>query len=137
MGSSSSKSIACGTVNTHSSWHTGSAKGMVKVWSCRIPAALWLGVHHAIVVDVPSNGKWAVYEWGPDGGSFYACDKICGHRCCNLEGTHTLDEVYQAAREACDGKSYSKAYNCNHWTDRVAGKLGYNITCHWNCACVL
>ena len=53
--SSSSKSIACGTVYTHSSWHTGSAKGMVKVWSCRIPAALWLGVHHAIVVDVPSN----------------------------------------------------------------------------------
>ena len=136
MGSSSSKSIAQDTSYSHYSWYTGSAKGAVKVWSCRVKRALGLGVHHGIVVHVPSLDKFVVYEWGNDGAEFYACAKIGGQKCMDL-GQHTLDEVYNAAWEASNGRSYSTSYNCNHWIETVAYKLGHDITVRWNCSCVL
>ena len=50
---------------------------------------------------------------------------------------HYLKDVYQAARKASSGHSYSSNYNCNHWTQNFASYLGHNITVHWNCSCVL
>ena len=136
MGSSSSKSIAGDTAYTDPSWYTGDTRGMVRVRSCRVAAALGLGVHHCIVVDCPSMDKWVVYEWGNHGWEFYACSSLCGQYCMDL-GEHTLDEVYDAACYASDGASYGTRYNCNHWTEVVASQLGYDIEVHWNCGCVL
>ena len=136
MGSSSCKAIAADTAYTDSSWYTGSNRGTVRVRSCRVRAALGLGVHHCIVVECPSMDKWVIYEWSSDGAEFYACKSICGQNCMTL-GEHSLDEVYAAARAASNGASYGSNYNCNHWTETVAKRLGYNITVHWNCSCVL
>ena len=136
MGSSSSKAIAADTAYTHSSWYTGSAKGTVRVRSCRVAVALGLGVHHCIVVECPSMDKWVIYEWSNNGAEYYACSTICGQDCMTL-GEHTLDEVYEAARAASYGAHYGTRYNCNHWTEEVAKELGYDIEVHWNCLCVL
>ena len=137
MGSSSSCSgIAASTMYTDSSWYTGKTNGTVRVRSCRVSTGLGLGVHHCIVVECPSMDKWVVYEWSSDGASYFACSKIRGQNCMTL-GERSLDEVYAAAREASYGASYGSNYNCNHWTECVAKSLGYNITVHWNCSCVL
>lgn len=133
MGSSTSKAIAA---YSHSSWYTGSAEGTVRVRSCRVGAALGLGVHHCIVVECPSRDKWVIYESSDNGSNYYACSQICGQDCTTL-GSHNLDEVYEAARRASYGASYSTNYNCNHWTEEVAKELGYDITVHWNCSCVM
>ena len=108
----------------------------MKVRSCRVKQALGLGVHHCIVVDCPSMDKWVVYEWCSNGEEFYACDSLGGQTCKTL-GEHTLDEVYEAASAASYGESYGPSYNCNIWTEAVAKTLGYDITCCWNCSCVL
>ena len=136
MGSSSCKAIAAGTTYSHSSWYTGSERGTVRVRSCRVTAALGLGVHHCIVVDCPSMDKWVIYEWGREGWEFYACSTICEQDCRTL-GEHSLDEVYEAARIASTGARYGTKYNCNHWTEEVAKQLGYRIKAYWNCSCVL
>ena len=136
MGSSTSKTIAASTSYTHSSWYTGSAIGIVRIRSCRVGLALGLGVHHCIVVECPSMDKWVVFEWGDDGASYYACESIGGQDCITL-GHHSLDDVYEAARDASYGARYGSNYNCNHWTEEVAKTLGYNVTVHWNCSCVL
>jgi len=130
------KSICGSTAYTHKSQYTGNCKGSVRVRSCRVGAALGLGVHHCIVVECDSKDKWVVFEWGSDNEEFYACKSIKGQDCMYL-GEHTLDEVYEAASWASDGSSYGTRYNCNHWTETVAERLGYNITVHWNCSCVL
>ena len=132
----SAKSIAGATQYTDHSWYTGSARGTVKVGSCRIGIALGMGVHHCIIVDCPSMDKWVVYEWSADGAEYYACSSIGGKYCLTL-GEHTLDEVYAAAQAASHGATYGTRYNCNHWTEEVARQLGYNIEVHWNCSCVV
>lgn len=80
--------------------------------------------------------KWVVFEWSNNGAEYYACFSIRGQTCMTL-GEHSLDEVCQAARNASYGANYGTNYNCNHWTEEVAKELGYNITVHWNCSCVL
>ena len=136
MGSSTSKCVAASTTYSHYSWYTGNTRGTVTVHSCRVAKALGLGVHHCIVVDCPSMDKWVIFEWSTDGAEYYACSSIHGQTCMSL-GEHSLDEVYEAARAASNGATYSRRYNCNHWTEKVAKELGYNIAVHWNCSCVL
>lgn len=128
-------SIPQGTKYTHESYYSGSDRGTVKVRSGRVKTALGLGVHHCIYVDVPNSDKWVVHEWEPKGRLSYACEKIGGYHCLTL-GEHTLDEVYTAVKRF-DCSTYGTKFNCNHWTERVAGALGYNITVYWNCNCVL
>lgn len=132
---SNKSSLAKSTMYTHESQYSGSAKGTVKVRSCRVKTALGLAVHHGIYVEVPGKDKWVVHEWEPQGRVSYACEKIGGYHCMTL-GEHTLDEVY-AAVQKFDGRKYGTKFNCNHWTESVARELGYEITVHWNCSCVL
>lgn len=106
----------------------------VYVRSRRVSA--FFGVHHFIVCDVPSYDKWIVFEWMDDGRKFYACKSLYGQMCMYL-GRFKVKDVYKAALQASNGRSYSSDYNCNIWTENVAYKLGKNITVHWNCSCVL
>ena len=83
--------INADTTYTHSSWYTGSTKGIVRVCSCCVEKALGLGVHHCIVAEFPSMDKWVilVYEWSSNGAEYYACSTICGQDCMTL-GEHIL-----------------------------------------------
>ena len=69
MGSGSSTGIGARgcTEYTDESWMKGEEKGDVSVWVARVPIALWLGVHHCIVVD-GIDGAWRVYEWSSGHG---------------------------------------------------------------------
>ena len=51
-----------------------------------------MGVHHEIVVDVSSENKWVVFEWGRDGEEFYACAKIGEQKCMDL-GRQTMEII--------------------------------------------
>lgn len=115
--------------------------GEVSVWSRRIKA--FLGVHHAIVIQV-GDGYWRVFEWLDDSKVHaYACKIIRGQKCISNLGRRKLGEVIEAARTAAGRRTYRHVcigphrYNCNDWTEDVASKLGWSITVHGNCSCVL
>ena len=127
------------------SWYDGrfNEYGNLQVRSKRVSA--FFGVHHFFRFEVlrsdltngsDADSKWVVFEWMDDGKKFYACDGLWSNHCIDL-GNYYLKDVYKAAAEASDGRSWSKDYNCNIWTETVARKLGRNITVHWNCSCVL
>jgi len=138
MGSSSSKDLAGSgaTTYTHYTQYTGNKKGTLGVRSCRVKSALGLGVHHGLVLDIPSADKYIVHEWSKEGRSSYAVKSLSGYWCIKNLGQHTADEVYEAA-SLYDPSTYGSNFNCNHWTESVAKELGHKITVHWNCSCVL
>ena len=132
MGSSS------GPYYTHPSWYNGNGDEFGEV-QIRSKKSFGLGVHHLVRFDMPSSSKrnWAIFEWMSDGSNFYACDHISTNYCINL-GSHYLKDVYEAAKKASNGHSYSSNYNCNDWCENFAWYLDKrNITVHWNCSCVL
>eukprot|EP01084_Bolivina_argentea_P175200 303450_1 len=99
-----------------------------------------LGVHHYIAVDGIGD-KWTVYEWGTDYSSKdesarYATKKVYGSKCISL-GRHSLKEIKEACDTADSYANYSSSYNCNNWCEKVAKLLGYQVTVHWNCNCVI
>lgn len=136
MGSSSSSSSAA-TRYTHRSWWTNYSETYVDVYvrSVRVTSALGLGVHHYIACD-GIDEKWRVVEWGTGGLEVYASASLYGQKCTSL-GRHKLGDVLRAAENSAYGASYGTRYNCNHFTESLASNLGYNITVHWNCSCVL
>lgn len=132
--SNSTSSSPCYTINIYDdSQRYEMAKVYVK--SRRIDA--FFGVHHYIVCDIPTFDKWIVLEWSTCGKSFYTCKSLRNSHTCIYLGSFKVKDVYEAAQSASSGHSYSDEYNCNHWTENVAYKLGRDITVHWNCSCVL
>ena len=84
--------------------------------------------------DGVGDGKFRIAEWSSQGLVVYAVDKIQSYSYLNL-GRHKLRNVWNAVQEASTGRNYSIYYNCNHWTENVALKLGLNITVNSLCKC--
>mmetsp|Transcript_3059 Transcript_3059/g.5151 ORF Transcript_3059/g.5151 Transcript_3059/m.5151 type:complete len:167 (+) Transcript_3059:45-545(+) len=136
------KGSAASTRYTHKDWYTGAERAQVYVRSRRIDYVK-LGVHHFIAAKLidGDDRDWRVYEWGTDystkyESARYKTSSILGKECCSL-GVATLDQL-NAACDIADARGpYSSDFNCNHWTQKVAECVGWDIEVHWNCDCVL
>lgn len=112
---------------------------MVSIHSRIIQAPV--GVHHFIVATVDTDNFYRVYEWGTLSGcssenEIYAVEKLKGGKCAKNLGEKTLSSIYEAAKTVSSGHKYRLlTFNCNHWTEEVCKKLGFNIKVKSFCNC--
>lgn len=132
-----SGSASNGTKSSLRWWWTDYSEKYVNVYvrSTRVAQALGLGVHHYIACD-GIDDRWRVVEWDRDGVHIYSTTGLRGKTCASI-GKYKLGDVLRAAENSAYGSSYGTNFNCNHFTEKLVGKLGYDITLHWNCSCVL
>jgi hypothetical protein len=136
MGSSSSSgghATEAGNVYTNERFFHTEDRGTLIVKSRKVMNSVV--IHHYLAMEV--NSLWRVFERLSDGTRFFATESIWGRLCITL-GEFSVRDVWEAARTASCGKYYLNKNNCNHWTEGVLRKLGYNIKLHGVlCSCRL
>ena len=72
-----------------------------------------------------TSGTSSVFDGAANTANMANTSHPAANYCAGL-GLHRCREVYEAARD-CSNIKYSMSYNCNHWCEEVAKRLGANI----------